>query len=133
MTKDEKLNEFLERTGIELLPFQKEILKQMTDENKIYICYPPNVGRTNTLLLMRALGNVFEKEKTMCSFCEKIYHLGKDGLPDENLISYDTALDQFDIWSATGDPYDSGVIGDVKYCPYCGRELKKGENENAET
>lgn len=31
MTKDEKLDEFLKRTGIELLPFQREILGQMTD------------------------------------------------------------------------------------------------------
>lgn len=36
----------------------------MMDENKIYICYPPNVGRTNTLLLMRALVNEFEKGET---------------------------------------------------------------------
>jgi hypothetical protein len=56
MIKDEKLDEFLKRTGIELLSFQREILRQMTDGNKIYICYPPNVGRTNALLLTRALG-----------------------------------------------------------------------------
>jgi hypothetical protein len=31
MTKDEKLDEFLKRTGIELLPFQREILGQMTE------------------------------------------------------------------------------------------------------
>lgn len=60
-TKNEKLEEFLKRTGIELLPFQKEILNQMTDGNKIYICYPPHVGRINTLLLMRALGATLEK------------------------------------------------------------------------
>lgn len=66
MTSDEKLDEFLKRTGIELLPFQKEILKQMTDGNKIYICYPPHVGRTNTLLLMRGLATIFEKGET-CS------------------------------------------------------------------
>lgn len=59
--KNEKLEEFIKRTGIELLPFQKEILSQMTDENKIYICYPPHVGRINTLLLMRALGATLEK------------------------------------------------------------------------
>lgn len=29
--------------------------------NKIYICYPPNVGRTNTILLMRALETIFER------------------------------------------------------------------------
>ena len=60
-TRNEKLEEFIKRTGIELLPFQKEILSQMTDENKIYICYPPYVGRTSTLLLMRALGATLEK------------------------------------------------------------------------
>ena len=59
--KDEMLDEFLKRTGIELLPFQKEILNQMMDGNKIYICYPPHVGRTNILLLLRALGATLEK------------------------------------------------------------------------
>ena len=58
---DEMLDEFLKRTGIELLPFQKEILSQMMDGNKIYICYPPHVGRTDTLLLLRALGTTLEK------------------------------------------------------------------------
>lgn len=61
MTKVEKLDEFLKRIGIELLPFQREILSRMTDGNKIYICYPPNVGRTNTILLMRALETIFER------------------------------------------------------------------------
>ena len=61
MMKNDKLDEFLKRTGIELLPFQKEIINQVMDGNKIYICYPPNVGRTNTILLMRALVAIFEK------------------------------------------------------------------------
>lgn len=39
MTKDEKLDEFLKRIGIELLPFQKELIKKIADENKIYVCY----------------------------------------------------------------------------------------------
>lgn len=43
MTKDEKLDEFLKRIGIELLPFQKELIKKIADENKIYVCYPPHV------------------------------------------------------------------------------------------
>lgn len=65
----------------------------------------------------------------MCSFCEKIYPLSKGGLPDENLITYDEVLDQFDIWAAAGDPYDTGVLQDVKFCPYCGEKLIwKGEN-----
>lgn len=61
MMKNDKLDEFLKRTSIELLPFQKEIVNQVMDGNKIYICYPPNVGRTNTILLMRALVAIFER------------------------------------------------------------------------
>lgn len=61
MTKDEKLDEFLKRIGIELLPFQKELIKKIADENKIYVCYPPHVGRYELLRLIQALANVFEK------------------------------------------------------------------------
>lgn len=64
------------------------------------------------------------KGKAMCSFCEKIYQLIEGGLPDENLIAYDKILGQFDIWVATADPYDSGLIENVKHCPYCGRDLR---------
>ena len=34
MTKDEKLDEFLKRIGIELLPFQKELIKKIADEKQ---------------------------------------------------------------------------------------------------
>jgi hypothetical protein len=52
MTKDEKLDEFMKRIGIELSPFQKEIIKKIADENKIYMCYPPHVGRYESLRLI---------------------------------------------------------------------------------
>jgi hypothetical protein len=55
MTKNEYLDEFLKRAGIELLPFQKEIIGQIIDENRVYICYPPHFGRTNILLMMQAI------------------------------------------------------------------------------
>lgn len=61
MTKDEKLDEFLKIIGIELLPFQKELIKKIADENKIYACYPPHVGQYESLRLIQALANVFEK------------------------------------------------------------------------
>ena len=61
MTKDEKLDEFMKRIGIELSPFQKEIIKKIADENKIYMCYPPHGGRYESLRLIQALANVFEK------------------------------------------------------------------------
>lgn len=51
MSKDERLDKFLKRNGIELLPFQKEIIKQMSMSQKIYICYPSNNGRTDFRLL----------------------------------------------------------------------------------
>lgn len=61
MTSDEKLDEFLKRTGIELLPFQKKLIKKIADGNKICICYPPNTGRTNAKLLMRLMDTTFAK------------------------------------------------------------------------
>ena len=63
MTKDEKLDEFMKRIGIELLPFQKEFIKKIADENKIYMCYPAHVGRYESLRLIQALANAFEKGK----------------------------------------------------------------------
>lgn len=63
MTKDEKLDEFMKRIGIELSPFQKEFIKKIADENKIYMCYPPHVGRYESLRLIQALANAFEKGK----------------------------------------------------------------------
>ena len=63
MTKDEKLDEFMKRIGIELLPIQKEFIMKIADENKIYMCYPPHVGRYESLRLIQALANAFEKGK----------------------------------------------------------------------
>lgn len=63
MTKDEKLDKFLKKIGIELLPFQKEFIKKITDEDKIYMCYPPHVGQYESLRLIQALANAFEKGK----------------------------------------------------------------------
>lgn len=62
------IDEFIKVTGIELLPFQKEILEKMADGNKVYILYPPKLGRENTILLMRGLArlsisDIFKKEK----------------------------------------------------------------------
>lgn len=40
-----ELADFLDRTGIELLPYQKEILKHVTDGEKPYVIFPPFNGR----------------------------------------------------------------------------------------
>lgn len=63
----------------------------------------------------------------MCNFCKKIYPLSEGGFPEESLIAHDEPLDQFDIWAC--NPYDCVIIQDVKYCPYCGRNLKGENNE----
>lgn len=56
-----KLDEFLKKNCIELLPFQREVVAQMLMHRKIYICYPPNCGRTDILRLMRLLLAEFER------------------------------------------------------------------------
>lgn len=71
----------------------------------------------------------------MCDFCDKIY-------PDEdttdiifrrgkysNINSDDSPFITIDeegcycIIVDPGDPYEIGVVVDIKYCPYCGRIL----------
>lgn len=40
-----ELDDFLDRTGIELLPYQKEILKHAVAGEKPYVIFPPFNGR----------------------------------------------------------------------------------------
>lgn len=74
------------------------------------------VGKTSSLSL--------KKKTEKCSF----------GPPIDILVHTIQGLNfyrqRFDIWAVVADPYDSGVIENVKYCPYCGRELK-GENDES--
>lgn len=41
----DKLDEFLERTGIELLPFQKEVLRHVVNGERCYFIFPYRHGR----------------------------------------------------------------------------------------
>lgn len=59
--KYKKLDEFLKKNCIELLPFQRELLAQMLMQKRIHICYPPNFGRTNVLLMMQYFVNEFKR------------------------------------------------------------------------
>ena len=48
--------------GVEIAEWNGHKHQPIPDGDKwIYICYPPNVGRTNTILLMRALETIFER------------------------------------------------------------------------
>ena len=56
-----------------------------------------------------------------CKFCSLIFDI--EEAPDFNCIVKERT-GQFDINVPAGDPYDFGYLEDVKYCPYCGRDLK---------
>lgn len=69
----------------------------------------------------------------MCKFCDKIYP-GKDvhdivfaegNYPDGGPESFITACDDgtYDIIVDPGDPYELGLVPDIKFCPYCGEKL----------
>lgn len=32
---------------------------------------------------------------------------------------------ELNIQVDTGDPYESGILSNITYCPYCGRNLKE--------
>lgn len=83
----------------------------------------------------------------MCKFCDDIYPEDDTGdivfgrgkyknvaqggscvIPDAFIIvDADGELDIVDM--SPGDPYGFGLVCDIKFCPYCGRNLK--ENEDA--
>lgn len=50
---DEQIDAFLEKVGIELLPFQRELFKSLvnTEEGR-YILMPPRYGRTFMMEMM---------------------------------------------------------------------------------
>ena len=56
-----------------------------------------------------------------CKFCSLIFDI--EEVPDFNCIVKGSAS-QFYINAPSADPYDGGCLEDVKYCPYCGRDLK---------
>lgn len=58
----EQLNEFyiyLEKMGIELLPYQKELIKENLDKKDAYVIYPPSVGRTDFRMLEKIVRTVY--------------------------------------------------------------------------
>lgn len=71
----------------------------------------------------------FEPHGCGCNFCDDIYDIDSNNIPDGTHILYDKDLDLFHIYAQAGDPYDSGWAEDIKFCPYCGKELKGEKNE----
>lgn len=56
-----RLDEFLKGIGVELFPFQRELLAQMLMQKRIHICHLPSFGRTNALLMMQYFVNEFKR------------------------------------------------------------------------
>lgn len=75
----------------------------------------------------------------MCDFCERIYpdedtrdivfRIGKYSNSNIGANPFITIDEEgcYDININPGDPYEIGVVVDIKYCPYCGRNLAKSE------
>lgn len=80
----------------------------------------------------------------MCKFCDDIYpeddsmniifgrgkyeNVAQGG----SFISPDAFITvngdgKFDITVNPGDPYELGFVCDIKFCPYCGRNLKENK------
>lgn len=61
----------------------------------------------------------------MCSFCNKIYTYNKD-LPNnvETCLVQDQYKGTVDILVATEDPFWSGELENISFCPYCGQNVQ---------
>ena len=66
----------------------------------------------------------------MCKFCDLLYSedqaydkLHQEGAAD--LVYFDDD-GELNVQVDTGtDPYESGILSNITYCPYCGRNLKE--------
>ena len=66
----------------------------------------------------------------MCSFCSNIPDDSSVGWIKNNLITYDPEFKKFYIQVVSDDPYETGILENAKFCPYCGEKLSwKGEND----
>lgn len=65
----------------------------------------------------------------MCKFCDLLYSekqannkLHNEG--DADLVYFDDD-GELNIQVDTGDPYEFGILCNITFCPYCGRNLKE--------
>lgn len=65
----------------------------------------------------------------MCKFCDSLYSekqasnkLHNEG--DADLVYFDDD-GEINIQVDTGDPWDSGILSGITYCPFCGKNLKE--------
>lgn len=60
----DKIDKFLEKIGVELLPYQKEFLKHFINNENVYVLYSPSYGRYY-LHLLYLIHILFEKDKNI--------------------------------------------------------------------
>lgn len=73
----------------------------------------------------------------MCKFCDTVYTeaqendiikgivRNKEGnLVEEFISKSNDPQIGYSIVINTGDPYETGYLFDIKFCPYCGRRLE---------
>lgn len=73
------------------------------------------------------LGNLTERGMVMCEFCKKIIKTDKEYF-DARVNGGDFIFQNDESFCVLIDTGDSGCLGcldDIKYCPMCGRELRK--------
>ena len=65
----------------------------------------------------------------MCKFCDLLYSekqadnkLHNEGAAD--LVYFDDD-GELNIQVDTGDPWESGILSNITFCPFCGRNLKE--------
>lgn len=58
----DKLDEFLERIGVELLPYQKEILQNLINDRVVRVIFPRYNSREKMLRLVKRLNEMKSEE-----------------------------------------------------------------------
>ena len=61
----------------------------------------------------------------MCGFCDTIHDFEEFASENLDYISFDKDKRVFWLHANSGCKYYQGLIYDIKYCPYCARELKE--------
>lgn len=49
------IDDFLKRYNIELFPFQREVLEKVLNGERVYVLYPPQLGRTAAKLFFQTM------------------------------------------------------------------------------
>lgn len=129
-----------------------KIIKPSDKVDEQYGCYTFKVSEEQIEALKNGdvasidIGNEYtilvysERKPKKCEFCKTIipeedaddraFCQGKyKGCREENFIWRDKDDGAFCIEAPSGDPYEVGLVCNIKYCPYCGRKLESEDKQ----